>query len=149
MYRRFDRIRKFWGYNIISGYGKPSIKTCRNPYRNPGYGNFPGYGRFSGFGSSTSHIVYRKTIGGEGDILIESKFIYDRYGRLGLASITEARKRIVYRIFDYTKGLISHNIYITGSFKKKRFINGIWLNEGITDKVIVVWILSDLFFNLQ
>ena len=56
-------ILKFPEYGDFSGYGIPSIKLCRNTCINPGCGNFPGYGIFPGFRSSTSHTVYRKTIG--------------------------------------------------------------------------------------
>ena len=55
--------------------------------------------------------------------------------------MTEAHKRIVYRIFDYTKGLISHKIDITGYFSKQIKVIYKWnmiLNEWLTDKVRVV-----------
>ena len=55
--------------------------------------------------------------------------------------MTEARKRIVYRIFDYTKGIISQKIDITGCFSKQTKIIYKWniiLNEWLTDKVRVV-----------
>ena len=50
----------FPGYGNFLGYGRPGIKTCRNPgnWTFPGYGKFlgdvkyPGYGNYPGYGSS-------------------------------------------------------------------------------------------------
>ena len=56
------------------------------------------------------------------------------------------------RIFDHPKGLINHKIDINGYFSKQ--IKSIYkynmlLNELLTEKVILVWILSDLFLSIH
>ena len=36
------RIEALTGYGFFPGYGRPSIKLCRNPFINTRYGKFPG-----------------------------------------------------------------------------------------------------------
>ena len=38
-------------------YGRPSLKTCGDSCRNPGYGSFLGYGNFPVYGITTSYTI--------------------------------------------------------------------------------------------